>query len=106
MTNGKIFLMIIVAAICTFLMRVLPFVLLGGKKEIPQAVRYLGNILPAAIMAVLIVYCLKDVPGDFMGIGIKKIVAVISCVGLHLWKKNTFVSIVGSTAMYMILCAI
>ena len=55
---------ILVCALCTQITRWLPFLLFGGKKEVPRLVRYLGTILPAAIMAVLVVYCLKDMPGE------------------------------------------
>lgn len=44
---------ILVCALCTQITRWLPFLLFGGKKEVPGLVRYLGTILPAAIMAVL-----------------------------------------------------
>ena len=43
----------------------------------------LGQILPSAIMAVLIIYCLKDVGDDFGRIGISKILAVI-VVAIHI----------------------
>ena len=46
---------ILVCALCTQVTRWLPFLLFGGKKEVPRLVRYLGTILPAAIMAVLVV---------------------------------------------------
>lgn len=64
MSNEKILLYICVGAVCTIFLRALPFTLLG-KKEIPDKIQYLGKILPPAIMAVLIVYCLKDVPVSF-----------------------------------------
>ena len=76
-------------AACTLLMRALPFTLLGKRQEIPEVIRYLGNILPAAIMAVLIVYCLKSVPMDFGGTGMYQLLAAGVCVLLHVWKKNT-----------------
>lgn len=103
MSNIQALTAIALAAACTFFMRALPFTLLGKKQEIPAAVRYLGKILPAAIMAVLIVYCLKSVPMDFGGTGLCQFLAVGVCVLLHLWKKNTLLSIVGSTAFYMVL---
>lgn len=102
MSNTYALAAIALAAACTLFMRALPFTLLGRKKELPSAVRYLGQILPAAIMAVLIVYCLKAVPADFGGVGICQLLAVGVCVLLHLWKKNTLLSIVGSTAFYMV----
>ena len=103
MNNIQAFTAIMLAAACTLLMRALPFTLLGKRQEIPEVIRYLGNILPAAIMAVLIVYCLKEVPTEFLRGGYKKLIAAAVCVALHVSKKNTFVSIIGSTVVYMLL---
>lgn len=106
MSNDLAFFCIVLSAICTFSIRLFPFILLGGKKEVPQKIKYLGRILPAAIMAVLIVYCLKDVYTDFWATGLYKVIAVIVCVLIHLWRKNSLLSIIISTAVYMILCNI
>lgn len=103
MSDIRAFIAIALAAACTLFMRALPFTLLGKRQEIPAAVRYLGRVLPASIMAVLIIYCLKSVPVDFRGTGLCRLLAVGVCVLLHLWKKNTLLSIVGSTALYMVL---
>lgn len=42
----------------------------------PQSIEKLGKFLPASIMAVLIVYCLRDVGDSFMCRGLEKILAV------------------------------
>lgn len=102
MSSEKILLYICVGAVCTIFLRALPFTLLG-KKEIPDKIQYLGKILPPAIMAVLIVYCLKDVPVSFLESGVQKLIAVGVVAGTYLWKKNTFFSIILGTACYMIL---
>lgn len=92
-----------VVAICTLLTRALPFWLLGGKKEVPQTVKYLGRVLPPAIMAILVIYCLKSV-NIFVGSrGIPEFLAIGLVTGLHLWKKNTLLSIGAGTVVYMIL---
>lgn len=106
MNNVYIFICILISALCTLFLRALPFGILGGNRKIPDKIKYLGRILPSAIMAVLIVYCLKDVPMDYAGAGKNKLIAVAVCAGLHLWKKNTLLSIIGSTAVYMILVVV
>lgn len=53
------FLVILVVAACTFLTRFLPFALFGGGKEVPALVKNLGDLLPPAVIAILVVYCLK-----------------------------------------------
>lgn len=63
----------------------------------------LGKTLPSAIMAVLIVYCLKDVGSDVVHIGLPKIAAVVIVALSYKWKHNTLVSIAVGTAGYMIL---
>ena len=102
MNNRYVLICILVSAAATLFMRTLPFTILGKRKQVPEKIRYLGRILPAAIMAVLIVYCLKEVPTGFLS-GYKKLIAAAVCVVLHVWKKNTFVSIIGSTVVYMLL---
>ena len=54
-------------------------------------------------MAVLIVYCLKDVGSDVVHIGLTKIAAVVIVALSYKWKHNTLVSIAVGTAGYMIL---
>ena len=96
----------LVVAICagvTLLTRALPFVCFGGKRGVPQLVTALGKALPSAIMAALVVYCLKSVPfGSFIS-GAKQLIAAGAVVALHLLKRNTLLSIAGGTALYMIL---
>ena len=98
-----VFIAIFVSAVCTLAVRALPFLLLGGDKKIPDKVRYLGRILPSAIMAILIVYCLKGVPESMSWQGGCQVIAVLVCAVLHFWKKNALLSISVSTALYMIL---
>lgn len=75
MNDRYVLIYILVSAAATLFMRALPFTILGKRKQIPEKIRYLGRILPAAIMAVLIVYCLKEVPTGFLSGGYKKLIA-------------------------------
>lgn len=96
-------LAVLVCAAVTFLLRFAPFALFGGKREMPPSVRRLAQRMPAAIIAVLVVYCLKDVPEAAVSEKLVTLVSVAAVVALHLWKKNTLLSIAGGTALYMIL---
>lgn len=103
LTTTQAVIVILVAAVCTFATRLFPFALFGGKKEVPEFVKYLGDILPVAIIGVLIIYCFKDfVKGDFNTI-IPQIIAGLATAGVHLWKKNTLLSIAVGTIGYMLL---
>ena len=57
-TNVYIAVVILVCAVCTFSERLFPF-LIFGKHKVPRVVRYLGKVLPMAIMMALVVYCLR-----------------------------------------------
>ena len=94
---------VIVSSLVTILLRYLPFLIFNGKKQPPQWLNYLGNYLPAAIMAFLIIYCLKDVNLLQGSHGIPEIACVIIGAILHFWKKNPLLSIGVSTLLYMYL---
>ena len=93
---------IAVCALCTLLERALPFLLFRGK-EVPEIVRYLGRVLPMAIMATLVMYCLKGITFSSLAGFAPTLIASAATVLLHLWKRNTMLSIFGGTICYMVL---
>ena len=98
-----ILLAVIVCAACTFALRAAPFLLFSGKKDMPPAVRRLAGRMPAAIIAVLVIYCLKGMPEAAFSDNAAMLISVAAVIALHLWKKNTLLSIAGGTALYMAL---
>jgi branched-subunit amino acid transport protein AzlD len=103
MRTGYIIGAILLSAVITFALRALPFLLFGGKRQMPQRLVELGKILPSAIMAVLIVYCVKDVGDDWTHSGIPKAIAVAVTAASYKWKHNTLVGILAGTISYMVL---
>ena len=101
--NTHALLIVLVCAGVTLLLRALPFAFFGGKGGIPRWVASLGSMLPPAIMAALVVYCLKSVPFGTLGDGARQLLAAAVVVALHLIRRNTLLSIAGGTAVYMIL---
>lgn len=100
---GHSLAIIAVTAACTILLRAFPFLVFGGRKEVPGTVRYLGAVLPASIMAVLVVYCLRNMDFAAAGHYVPLVVASLLVVGLHVWKKNILLSIGLGTVCYMLL---
>lgn len=96
-------LAIFISALITFSLRALPFPLFSGDRRMPDWLSRLGAVLPSAIMAVLIVYCLKGVKSDIIGTGIPSAIAVLVVALSFKWKHNTFLSILSGTAVYMLL---
>lgn len=94
---------IAVAVIITILTRALPFLLLGRGGKTPDWVNYLGKVLPYAIMAMLVVYCLKGTNLASPAGWLPALIASVLVVALHVWKRNTLLSIIGGTICYMAL---
>lgn len=93
--------LILIMAALTAALRFLPFVMFS--KGTPKTIMYLGNLLPNAIMAMLVVYCLKNVSFTASSHGIPEALAVFLVAVLHKWKHNMLLSILGGTAAYMVL---
>ena len=96
-------LIVAVIAAVTLALRFIPFLVFGGNRETPQYVTYLGRVLPYAIMAMLVVYCLRGISFAAVDNWLPEIISCAVVAGLHIWKRNTLVSIIGGTACYMVL---
>ena len=94
---------IAVMAAVTFLTRALPFLLFDRGEAPPKIVLYLGRVLPPAIIAMLIIYCLKGISFASAAGWAPQLIAVGAVVALHLWKHNNLLSIFGGTILYMVL---
>ena len=92
-----------VSAVITFLLRAMPFLLFHGERKMPEWLVKLGSVLPSAIMAVLIVYCLRGAKGDMAHTGIPGLIATLLTAASYWWKHQTLLSIFLGTAVYMIL---
>ena len=93
---------IAVVVLGTMTTRFLPFIIFPEGKTPPAFIRYLGTVLPYAVIGLLVVYCLKDVPGSASK-GIPEALAILFILVLHKWKSNTLLSIAGGTIFYMVL---
>lgn len=103
MTRERALVIVLIVAVCTLITRLIPFVLFGGKREMPKSVEYLGQILPSAIMATLVVYCLKGADLFSASHGIPEFASVAVTALLHAWKRNVLLSIAAGTICYMFL---
>lgn len=92
---------ILVMAIGTALLRFLPFLVF--RKHTPPYIAYLGKVLPPALIGMLVIYCFKDVRFTAAPYGMPELIAAACVVVLHVWKRNSLVSILGGTAIYMLL---
>lgn len=103
MKVSEAILIIAVTALCTQLTRAIPFLLFGGKKEVPGFVTYLGGILPPAIMVILVLYCVRNTVWTAFPFGLPELLGILAVALLHIWKRNNLLSIGGGPVLYMIL---
>lgn len=96
-------LLIAVAAVVTAATRFLPFLIFRKKDSTPAVVTYLGQVLPCAIMGMLVVYCMKDVPFFSAPFGAPEIIGCVIVAALHVWKRNSLLSIGVGTVCYMLM---
>jgi len=86
----------------TVLCRAAPFLFFIRRRP-PAIVDYLQRYIPPMIMTVLVLGSYKGISFAIAPYGIPEIAAGLAVAGLHLWKRNTLVSILVGTAMYMVL---
>ncbi len=103
MSTREQLLTVALLAIATMLTRFLPFAVFSSGKPVPRIVSYLGKALPPAIFSMLVVYCLRSVDVLAGSHGIPELLAVSVTAGVHLWKRQTLLSIIAGTACYMLL---
>lgn len=87
----------------TLLTRFGAFLVFPQGKKAPDFVLFLGKALPTAVMGMLVVYTFKDTIVLSYPYGIPELIALLVTVGMHLWKRNMFMSIGAGTIVYMIL---
>ena len=96
-------MMIAVIALVTAALRFLPFWIFNENRKTPPMITYLGQVLPYAIMGMLVVYCLKDVSFTDAPFGIPEAIGCAVVTVLHIWKRNTLLSIGAGTICYMLM---
>ena len=88
---------------CVLLTRILSVIIFGRSEHVPEFILYLGKVIPYTAMGLLIVYCLRDVSILGGTHGVPELIAMAVVVASYLWKRNTIVSVVLGTAVYMVL---
>ena len=104
--NAHAAVLVAVMAAFTMLLRFLPFLIFRKGRTPPAYVSYLGQVLPQAIIGMLVIYCLKDISFAAAPFGLPELLACAAVVGLQIWRRSSLVSILAGTAVYMLLIRI
>jgi len=94
---------ILVMAVITFFLRATPFILFPAHIETPAFIVKLSTLMPRAMVGFLVIYCFKNVSFTVSGDWVPELIAVIAIVAVHLFKRNTLISISVGTVIYIVL---
>ncbi len=103
MSTSQLFIMILVIAAVTIFTRAVPFLFFAGSDAPPAYVLYLGKILPPAVMAMLVVFSVRNTDVMAFPYGIPAFASLSVVILLHVWKRHTLLSILSGTILYMVL---
>ena len=103
MFNVHALLQVLVMAAVIAFTRFLPFLAFPEGRSRPKVITYLGGVLPYAIIGMLVVYCFKGVSVFSYPYGLPELIAAAFVVGMHVWLRNTLISVFGGVAVYMVL---
>jgi branched-subunit amino acid transport protein AzlD len=94
-----------VSAVITWALRALPFAVRAPMRR-SVVVRHLSVHMPVGIMLILAVYTLRNAPRAGAGHVCAIIAALAVTVGLHLWRRNALLSIIGVTLVNVLVVSL
>lgn len=103
MTEAQQWLTVLIISAGLILTRFIIFWLFPPSKKPPAMIEYLGKVLPAAAIALVLVYSLKDTQLFTFPYGIPEALGVLVVIFIHKWRRNTLLSVVAGTVVYMFL---
>ena len=96
-------IIIAAVAITTFATRAASFLVFPKGRDVPPTVKYIGTILPPAVIGMLVVYCLRSTQVFAYPYGVPELIACLAVIGLHAWRRNVLLSVGAGTILYMVL---
>lgn len=103
MTTTQSVITLLIIALGTIITRFLPFVLFPDSRPVPRYMTYLGRVLPAAVVGLLVVFCLKDAAPLTYPYALPELIGVAVTAALYIWRENVLLSILFGTVTYMIM---
>lgn len=103
MNSLQIIITITVIALATMFTRFLPFLVFNNTDKLPKFVRYLAEVLPFAVIGILVVYSLRNIKLFNDNTLFPTLISLSVIVLLHLWKRQVLLSILLGTLCYMFL---
>lgn len=103
MNNKEILITALMIVIGTAFLRFLPFFIINKSLSENKYVQFLGRILPYSMIALLVIYCIKDISIIKFPYGLPEIISIILVAFFQIIKRNVLISIGLGTVIYMFL---
>lgn len=103
MGDLRFWIVVAIIVAVTALLRFLPFLVFSSDRGVPKIIDKLSRLLPYAVMGMLVVYCLKDMHFQSLSGYLPYIIASFIVGILHVFKRNTLLSIITGTVSYMLM---
>ncbi|UVJ39045.1 branched-chain amino acid transporter permease [Arthrobacter sp. CJ23] len=95
---------VLISSAVTWTLRAAPFALLAPIRH-SALLPYLNENMPVGIMTILVFYTVRHVPPAFTPATAAIAAGFIVTAGLHLWRRNAVVSVLGGTAVHVALAS-
>ncbi len=96
-------LILIIIIVMTWVMRLLPIAAFGRGNKIPAVISSLGNLMPPAVLVLLIVYCVRNATPGTYPFGMPEWIGIASTALLYKLTGKSLVAMIGGTVIYMIM---
>lgn len=103
MNNKELLITALIIVFATVIIRFLPFIIIRKSIAERKYIKFLGDMMPYSMIALLVVYCLKEVNLIKYPYGIPELISIAIIIILHIIKRNVLISIGVGTVVYMIL---
>lgn len=103
MTEKELLMTALIIAAATLIIRFLPFIIIRNSIAERRYIKFLGDMMPYSMIALLVIYCLKDVNLIKYPYGIPELISIAIIIVLHIFKRNVLISIGAGTIIYMFL---
>lgn len=91
-------------SLVTISLRFSPFVLIKNTDN--KIIRYYENILPGAIITMIVIFCLKDTAIGMNTDTIGKLLVLVVITIMQYWKDDSILSVITGTITYMLIISI
>ena len=103
MNNKELLITSLIIVFSTVIIRFLPFIIIRKSIAERKYIKFLGDMMPYSMIALLVIYCLKEVNLIKYPYGIPELISIAIIIILHIIKRNVLISIGVGTVIYMIL---